>query len=445
MATAQRPEAPVPHEEPRPRRRRAVFLAAALAMAAGLAACTPAAPEPSGFQVLAGDAERADPSPEAARAAARATNAFGTDLFSALPDDGNLAISPYSVAAALAMTRAGAAGVTATEMDAVLHAAGLADLPAAFGSLDALLAERAGEYRAVEDAEPLQLDLSFANAVWPQDGFEFEEQFLQTLARHYGAGVNIVDYLAETEAARTAINEWVAEQTADRIPELIPAGILTAATRLVLTNTLYLNAPWLIPFETSQTADERFTLADGATVDVPFMHQEESLAYAADDAWQAVRMPYVGGELAMVVLLPEPGEFDIVASSLDSAAIDAISDALAPRDVRLALPKFEFRAPSGLNRALIELGMPSAFSDEADFSAMSPMPLVISDVIHETFISVDELGTEAAAATAVAIMETSAPTDVVDMTVDRPFLFWIVDEPTGALLFLGRVLDPSAS
>jgi serpin B len=173
------------------------------------------------------------------------------------------------------------------------------------------------------------------------------------------------------------------------------------------------------------------------------MRLEEELAYGAGDDWQAVRLPYVDGNLAMVVLVPDEGSYDTVAQELDPGLIDAVGAALRTRPVQLGLPRFEFRTQSNLNDALRALGMPTAFSDEADFSAMSPEPLVITDVLHEAFISVDEEGTEAAAATAVVVGETSVPPDPVTLTVDRPYLFWIVDEPTGAVLFLGRVLDPT--
>ena len=242
-----------------------------------------------------------------ARAAANAGAAvtgFGFDLYATTRAiDGNLAVSPYSVAAALAMTRAGAVGTTAEEMDRVLHADLVDDLDAAFGSLDGELATRPGEF-PIPDSDPVVLELSFANALWPQRDFPFEQDFLDRLGRNYGAGVNLVDYVADVEGARQAINGWVADETRDRIPELIPEGVLGPLTRLVLTNALYLNAPWEYPFLDGATVDAEFRLLDGTTVSTPMMLLDEGLGYGTGDGWAAVRLPYVGGDLAMLVTRP---------------------------------------------------------------------------------------------------------------------------------------------
>lgn len=396
-------------------------------------------------EVVMADVERSTPDAASAGSAGSAIAAFGTDLYGEVASEpGNLAISPYSVAAALAMTRVGAAGETAAEMDEVLHATAIDDLSVAFGSLDGVLATRPGEFPSPDpEGDALVLELSFGNALWPQTGFPFDDEFLATLAEQFGAGVNVVDYVADAEGARQLINEWVADRTADRIPELLQPGVVDAMTRLVLTNALYLNAPWEEPFEESATSDETFTLLDGATVTVPMMRMEEDLGYLGGDGWQAVRLPYVGGDLSMIVLVPDVGSFADVEAGLAASLLAEVADGLSSRTVRLGLPRWEYRTQLGLNDPLRALGMEQAFDDRADFSAMSPEPLVVSEVVHEVFVSVDEEGTEAAAATAVVMAETAMPVDVVELTVDRPFLYWIVDEPTGAVLFLGRVLDPA--
>ncbi|MEL6890923.1 MAG: serpin family protein [Actinomycetota bacterium] len=395
-----------------------------------------------GVGVLAADVERAPLEPAAATQAADAITAFGLDLYGAArTGDGNLAVSPYSVAAALSMTRVGASGATADEMDDVLHADVVDDLAVAFGSLDGALATRPGEF-PVPDGDPLELELSFANALWPQDGFPFEEEFLEELGRHYGAGVNMVDYVADAEGARESINAWVAGETRDRTPELIPAGVVGAATRLVLTNALYLKAPWEFPFAGNATTEGEFRLLDGSTVTTPLMSLNEGLGHGTGDGWATVRLPYVGGDLSMTVLVPDDGRFEEIEAALDGALLAAIDESISSRTVQLALPSWEYRTQLNLNEPLRQLGMETAFDDRADFSAMSPESLFISDVVHEVFIAVDEEGTEAAAATAVVMAESAAAEPVV-LTVDRPFLYWIVDEPTGAVLFLGRVLDPT--
>jgi serpin B len=398
-----------------------------------------------GIALISAEVDRAPTHPAAAAAAGEITAALGTDLFAQLPRTGNLALSPYSVAVALAMTRAGAAGATADEMDIVLHATDLPDLHAGFGSLDAALAERTGTFD-LPGGEPVELELSFGNAIWPQAGFPFEDPFLEILAGHYGAGVQAVDYVGDTEGARQAINGWVAGETRDRIPELIPPDVLSALTRLVLSNAVYLNAPWLHPFDEAGTGDAAFELLDGATVTAPLMHLDESLPYGAGDGWQAVELPYAGGELAMVVLVPDAGSYETTEAELGPALIASVGAALAGRQVDLRLPSFELRSQLDLSDPLRALGMPTAFTDGADFSAMSPEPLEISDVLQEVFVSVDEKGTEAAAATAVVMDLTAAPADdPVTLVVDRPYLFWITDRETGAVLFLGRVLDPTGT
>ncbi|MCP4957963.1 MAG: serpin family protein [Actinomycetia bacterium] len=234
-------------------------------------------PDNSGFELITAELARATSDPAEAAAAADAIRALGFDLFEVVhPDEGNLAVSPYSVAVALAMTRAGASGDTAAEMDSVLHADLVDDLHKGVGSLDAYLAERAGTFQGF-DGENLELELSFGNAVWPQVGFGFEAAFLGTLAEHYGAGVYGVDYVDDTEGSRQAINGWVSDRTNERISELIPAGALDSLTRLVLTNAVYLNAPWLHPFVEGGTVDAPFNLQDGAQVTVAMMTLAETL------------------------------------------------------------------------------------------------------------------------------------------------------------------------
>jgi serpin B len=287
--------------------------------------------------------------------------------------------------------------------------------------------------------------VTIANALWGQDGHAFEADFLDALAENYGAGMRIVDFVGATEAARGVINEWVADETNDRITDLIPEGALGPMVRMVLTNAVYLDATWRVPFDPEATADGPFTLLDGPQVTVPIMHQEESLPYASGEGWQAVELPYVGGELAMTILVPDAGRYGEIEADA-GALLDAVRGSEV-RMVRLGLPSFEFRTQTGLGDVLRRLGMPGAFDPAtADFSGMTAAErLFISDVIHEAFIAVDEAGTEAAAATAVVMRATGAPMDAVTLEIDRPFLFSLYDRETGAVLFMGRVLDPSHS
>ena len=232
------------------------------------------------------------------------------------------------------------------------------------------------------------------------------------------------------------------EQTEQRIPELLAEGVLTPATRLTLVNAIYLKAPWQTPFFEGATEDGTFTRADGSTVEVPFMSTSASLPYASGDGWQAVELPYLGGSLAMTLILPDDlADFEQALTPDDLATI---TSSLADTQVALALPRFGIETKAELATILAALGMPTAFGDAADFSGITTAaPLLISDVIHQANIDVDEKGTEAAAATAVVMLEYAMPAETVTVRLDRPFLFALRDVPTGAILFLGRVGDPS--
>jgi serpin B len=370
---------------------------------------------------------------------------FAFDLYQLLSEgeDGNLFYSPYSISLALAMTYAGARGETERQMGEALHF----NLPQeqlhpAFNALDLELARR-GEGAQGKDGEGFRLNI--ANTLWGQAGFQFLPGFLDALAENYGAGLRLLDFMNAPEEARVTINDWVSEQTEGRIKDLIPPGLINSMTRLVLTNAIYFNAAWATPFEAWATQDGTFHTLDGGGVAVPMMRQTESLGYAQGQGYQAVEMPYDGGELSMVILLPEAGEFEAFEGALDAGQVDAVLGELAYRQVALTMPKFEFESDFSLAKALTALGMADAFSGNADFSGMTgAQDLFISDVVHKAFVSVDEAGTEAAAATAV-VMEllSAAPQEPVEVTVDRPFIFLIRDIETEAILFVGRVVDPS--
>ena len=371
---------------------------------------------------------------------------FGAELLAVLGEGSgsNLAVSPLSIRLALAMAYAGARGQTAAQMAEVLRY----DLPdaalhAAFNRLDQALEER-NQTLSGEGGEERHIELSVSNALWGQAGLDVEAPFLDILAADYGAGLRVVDFAGAVEAARATINAWVAGETSERIPELLPEGVLTPATLLVLTNAVYLYADWALPFPSEATADGPFARLDGSQATMPMMHQTLNAGLAAGDGWQAIDLGYVGGEVAMLLVLPDAGRFAEVAEA-SAGLFDEARAGLAPTDVQLALPRFEFRTQASLPDALRALGLTDAFdSGRADFTGiLADGGLFISDVIHEVFVAVNEAGTEAAAATAV-IMARGAPGRPVELTFDRPFLFWVYDRATGAVLFMGRVLDPSA-
>ena len=248
---------------------------------------------------------------------------------------------------------------------------------------------------------------------------------------------------AETILSRSLINGWVADQTEQRIPALLAQGTVDDRTRLALVNAVYLKAAWQIPFDKGVSNSGPFTKADGLTVNVPLMHDMDEFDYAAGDGWKAVQLPYVGGKLAMLVIVPD--DLTAFEGMLDEPGLASITGALQARSVNLGLPKFATRSQLGLGDLLSTLGMPTAFTDHADFSGITnDEALEIAAVVHQADIDVDEDGTEASAATAVMMRAASLPLDVVDLTVDRPFLFALRDLETGAVVFLGRIVDPTA-
>ena len=418
-------------------------LAALLSLALVVSACAPAGSPGEDVALARADVPRASTAPEDAAAAGTAIAALGLDLYRAIAADGesNVVLSPTSIALALAMARAGARGQTATEMDAVMRDLG-ADANAAWlNALDAALATRSGTFKD-DSGQDLAVALRIANAPFAQAGMPIEQAYLEALASRYGAGLRLVDYQREAEAARKVINAWVDDQTEQRIPELLVPGVLTPESRLTLVNAIYLKAPWQTAFSAEATAPGAFTRADGSTVEVPMMQVGETMPYAAGTGWRAVEIPYVGGSLAMTVIVPD----DLAAfeAALTADELASITGALAEAPVALTFPRFSIETKAQLGVLLATLGMPTALSDAADFSGITTAEqLVIDEVIHQANIDVDEKGTEAAAATAVVMRAGSAPAEPVTLRVDRPFLFALRDVPTGAILFLGRVGDPS--
>lgn len=379
------------------------------------------------------------------RPAATAMNAFGVDLYARLATaDGNFVFSPASIQLALAMLRPGARGETADQMDQVMHGVGADGLAAAISSLQAALDARSGTYKDVEGKD-VQLTLRIANSAFGQRGLAIEQPFLNALSSRFDTGVRLVDYVNDPEGARRLINGWVSDQTEQRIPDLLAPGTIDELTRLVLANAIYLKAPWQTQFARDATSAGSFTRPDGSTVQVPLMHLQESFAYAEGSGWQAVDLPYVGGSLSMTVILPT--DLDAFERSMTEAQLERILGALAPREVQLAMPSFATESKTDLSAQLSALGMPLAFDpNEADFSGItSDQQLYVSHVVHQANITVNEAGTEAAAATAVVVGATGLPSDIARMTVDRPFLFAVRDGQTGAVLFLGRIEDPSIS
>ena len=380
---------------------------------------------------------------DVAELAAR-SNAFAFDLYQAVREDkDNLFYSPYSISLALAMTYAGARGETEQQMADTLHFTLPQDrLHPAFNALDLELASRA-EGTEGQDGEGFRLNI--VNSIWGQSDYSFVPEFLDVLAKDYGAALRLLDFESAPEESRKTINEWVSDQTEGKIEDLIPQDAVSELTRLVLANAIYFNAAWSHPFEEKQTQDGAFHLLDGGQVTIPMMQQTELFGYSEGEGYQAIELPYVGEKLSMVILLPASGRFEEFERSLDAERVDAIVEDLAQKNVALTMPKFDFDSSFQLADTLAGMGMPDAFSPEtANLAGMDgTRKLFIQDVMHKAFVSVDEAGTEAAAATAVVVGITSAPSSPVEVTVDRPFVFLIRDIEINVILFVGRVVNPS--
>ena len=363
---------------------------------------------------------------------------FALDLYNRLRTaEGNLFFSPYSISAALAMTCAGARGTTEKQMAETLHF--MPDgqmLHPAFSSLQSQL---------MQEQEKGQVELSIANALWVEKGFSLLKNFTDLTGRYYEASVNRVGFKNETERARLQINAWVEDKTKNKIQELIKPGVLDSLTRLVLTNTIYFKGNWARRFKKDRTREEQFWMEPGTAVMVPMMNGQDDFGYLEDEMLQALELPYAGDSLSMIVLLPR--SIDGLGALEDTLAADTLTarlDAIRKREVRVSLPKFTMTSQFELAQTLGSMGMPEAFSGAADFSGMTGgRDLFISAVVHKAFVDVNEEGTEAAAATGVAMRLTAAPVSPPVFRADHPFIFLIRHNPSGSILFLGRLTRPA--
>lgn len=367
-------------------------------------------------------------------------NRFAWKLHGKLREQpGNLFYSPYSISTALGMTYAGARGVTATQMETALDF-GPNDpaFHAAMGQLirDFNAAGKQGAYK-----------LSVANALWAQQDYRFLPAYTQLVAANYDAAIRNLDFQKEAEAARQTINRWVEDKTNDKIKELLKPGVLNSDTRLVLTNAIYFKSAWANSFTKEATRLGPFTRLSGDKAEVPMMHQTERFGYLKADGLQVVELPYERNALSMVILLPDKVDgLNELEKGLAADKLTAWRGQMKRRQVELTLPKFKMTSEFALKDVLSSLGMLYAFTTAADFSGMDGSKnLSIQHVIHKAFVDVNEEGTEAAAATAIAIGVTSIQVDPeppVVLKVDHPFVFAIRENQTGSILFIGRVVTP---
>jgi len=379
---------------------------------------------------------------DAALRAAAANDDFAWDLYNIVQAnsdiDDNIFFSPYSITTALGMTMAGAVDDTYTEMATVLYA-------------DENEEEHHAGYKELQetvltDAGGCVTQTHIANRIFAQSGYTWLPDFLDNASINYDAPVEDLDFISDPDGSRVYINDWVADQTEDKILDLLPEGAISSNVRMVLTNAIYFKANWMEQFDESDTGDSPFTLSSGETVTVPMMRRSGSAAMGWSNGITTLELSYDGDFQSMLILLPDnPEELQDIEASLDSAFLTEIKDALQPiDDMDVFIPRFTIEEEISLSQALVSLGMPTAFSaSSADFSRMSEelgQGLFIEEVYHKAFIEVDESGSEAAAATAVVVSDESA---APFFYADHPFVFLIQDNATGAILFLGRVSDPS--
>jgi serpin B len=377
---------------------------------------------------------------------AEGTNRFAFDLYRQLassPDSSgkNIFFSPYSISSALAITYEGARGTTADEIRSVLHFPANGTLMReGFAATDARLNRGSDNYT-----------LRTANALWAEETYQFLPEYVDVAGRWYGANVTNLDFRNNPDGSRAIINRWVEEQTEEKIRDLLPAGSIDALTRLVITNAIYFKGTWAEQFDPNETTDEEFRVGPNETVQVRMMQRTDEDAvfgYAETDALQVLEMPYAHGngtELSMLVLLPKGDNLTAVEERLDADMVAELRDSLDSQRVRVYFPKFKLETEYSLPRVLAAMGMPTAFTGDADLSGMDgTRDLFVSDVVHKAFVDVNEEGTEAAAATGVVVNLVSAPIEdtVPVFRADHPFVFMIVEEDSGTVLFMGRVADP---
>jgi len=367
-------------------------------------------------------------------------NVFATESYRQLAgSDSNLILSPFNIATALSMVLAGARGQTAAEIQSVMHLRANSGYDAELADLLADLT-KAGNTGGNE--------LRMANGLWVQKGFDIQPDFERTLSSKYGAAPTAIDFVRDAENARARINGWTEEHTNQRIKNLFAAGSFDARTRLVLTSAIYFYGAWQRPFLTSNTRPASFTSPSGAATQTDFMNQTSRFGYTDTPSAQILEMRYSGSGIAFDILLPKAIKgLPEIEKSLPSENLSGWLGNLSDRTVQVSMPKFRVESSFSLNRTLAMMGMPTAFSGRADFSGISSKGgLEIAKVVHKAFVDVSERGTEAAAATGVTIglAAIRVPDPVIVFRADHPFLYLIRDTRSGAILFVGRLLTPTA-
>ena len=368
------------------------------------------------------------------------SNAFGFSLFSNIlqNDTGNVFFSPYSISNAFSMVYEGSGGSTKDEIQSVFH----------FNKNDTSRRESVKAIDSELNNPNEKFKLSIANALWLQKDFPVLKDYTDTLGKYYSALATNLDFKTKADDSRQIINSWVENKTNQKIKDLFPPGSLDYTTRAVLTNAIYFKGNWTYQFNENQTKDDDFHVTDKQTVKVPMMTTKSNFKYLSDNDLQILEMPYQGGNLSMIVLLPKENNLKSLTNSISAEKLNGWKSKLTPEQVTVYMPKFTLNTKYILNDNLVFMGMPTAFSpNNANFSGITDIrvhPLFISIVIHQAFVKVDEKGTEAAAATGIGMSEaTSVGPPPIVFRADHPFMFLIYDNHTGLILFMGQVVDPS--
>ncbi|MBZ0320731.1 MAG: serpin family protein [Anaerolineae bacterium] len=350
--------------------------------------------------------------------------------------DGNVVFSPYGIRQAFAMVYAGARGNTESQMtDVFNYMDGQADIHTRFNGLDTVL-------NGQEAGEGERFEINIANSLWLQNDLPVEPDFLDVLARNYGAGAQLVDFKSQPTQAADMINEWVSEQTRQKIPKMIEARDLDAETFCIIGNVVYFNAGWADEFDKSKTTDDWFNLLDGKSVSVPTMHRTAHYPFAQTEKYITVALPYVGETTRMIILMPKEGYFGEIETALDADMWTQIieTDLRGSTEIALSMPRFSIEGGYELTAILSNMGVTDLFNGSANLSGMSSAPLYVRLAKHNAIIEVDEEGTIAAAVTVIGPSLQLGPWPV---DINRPFIYAIYDQPTGTILFLGRVINPA--
>ena len=373
-----------------------------------------------------------------ARDVIEANNRFAINLYSQYKsEEGNIFFSPFSISTAMAMVYEGAEGKTAKEIKSVFG----------FPKYDNSRRNQYSNLLSEINKKDKEYALKTANALWAEQDFHFLDEYLTTVEKYYGGKTTNLDFKNEWEASRLIINNWVEDKTNDKIKDLLSEGVIDSLTRLVLTNAIYFKAKWLIQFDADKTSDEYFRVNPDKSIKVPMMQptsQKSTFNYTQNKDLQILEMPYAGEDLSMLILLPLDDDIDALENSFTIEKLTEWKKSLRRRKVNIYIPKFKFETKYFMKNTLSNLGMPTAFTNSADFSGMTgTKDLKIDKVIHQAFIEVNEEGTEAAAATGIGGMKTSMPPPTPIFKADHPFIFIIQQNETGNILFMGRVSNPT--